>query len=200
MATDKRRRAMWVVVIAVACFAAVQSFSHIYWLGHTHGQDRLDSCLLPLSVDGLILACTLALGYAGWLAYFGLWLGVAATVAANASFGWAHGPLGVASSTWPALSFIVAVHVAMRAIKRPVNDGGKSLPPRGEFLPPGSTTPGAVPSSTLAAAETSLRATVAAGNPWSANQLQTQFSLTRTQATKLRSEVLAETDGHGDLA
>ena len=32
----------------------------------------------------------------------------------------------------------------------------------------------------------SFRATVAAGNPWSANQLQERFSLTRAQAAKLR--------------
>jgi hypothetical protein len=41
-----------------------------------------------------------------------------------------------------------------------------------------------------------LRATLAAGNPWSVNQLAEQFSLTRTAATKLRARVLAESNGH----
>jgi hypothetical protein len=47
-----------------------------------------------------------------------------------------------------------------------------------------------------AAAEASLRATLAAGNPWSANQLVTNFRLTRAEATKLRVRVLAGANGH----
>lgn len=53
-----------------------------------------------------------------------------------------------------------------------------------------------VPSTTEAAAEASLRATLAAGNAWKVNQLQEQFSLTRAQATRLRTRVLAEANGH----
>jgi hypothetical protein len=44
------------VVCAVAAFAAVVSYSHIYGLGRAHGQDGTAARLLPLSVDGLILA------------------------------------------------------------------------------------------------------------------------------------------------
>jgi hypothetical protein len=184
------RRAMAAVVTAVAAFAAVQSFSHIYWLARAHGQDRLDSALLPLSVDGLILACSLVLLHAarqkrpaGRLAYLALWLGIGATIGANAAYGWPWGPLGVASSTWPALSFVLAVHVAMGAIKR----GSKT----------GITVPvlDAVPSTVIEAARTSLAATVAAGNPLSQNQLQQRFGLTRAQATELRTSVLADTNG-----
>jgi hypothetical protein len=54
---------------------------------------------------------------------------------------------------------------------------------------------GAVPSGTLEAAKASMKATVAAGNPWSVNQLAGQFSLTRAQATKLRGEVIADVAG-----
>ena len=53
-----------------------------------------------------------------------------------------------------------------------------------------------VPSSVLEAAEASLRATVAAGNPLSINQLAERFSLTRAQATTLHRAALAESDGH----
>jgi hypothetical protein len=42
------------VVCAVAAFAAVVSYSHIYGLGRAHGQDGTTARLLPLSVDGLI--------------------------------------------------------------------------------------------------------------------------------------------------
>jgi len=52
------------------------------------------------------------------------------------------------------------------------------------------------PASTAeSAAEASLRATFAAGNPWSANQLAERFSLGRMAAAKLRTRVLAEANG-----
>ena len=59
-----------------------------------------------------------------------------------------------------------------------------------------STQFGGVPPDSVAAAETSLRATIAAGNPLSINQLQERFSLSRGTATKLRTAVLAESNGH----
>ena len=42
----------------------------------------------------------------------------------------------------------------------------------------------------------SLRATIKAGNPLSANQIQERFSLTRSQATRVRTDVMAESNGH----
>jgi hypothetical protein len=54
----------------------------------------------------------------------------------------------------------------------------------------------AVPSDAIEAAKASMRTTTAAGNPWSVNQLTERFSLTRSQATKVRREVLAEANGH----
>jgi len=62
--------------------------------------------------------------------------------------------------------------------------------------PAAQAVPGAVPSDVAGAAKASMRATIAAGNPWSVNQLTERFSLTRAQATKLRRAVLAETGGH----
>jgi hypothetical protein len=43
------------VVCAVAAFAAVVSYSHIYGLGRVHEQDGTAARMLPSSVDGLIL-------------------------------------------------------------------------------------------------------------------------------------------------
>ena len=48
-------------VLVVAAIAAVVSYSHIYGLGHLHGQDGTAARLLPVSVDGLILASSLVL-------------------------------------------------------------------------------------------------------------------------------------------
>ena len=47
------------VVAVVAGFAAAVSYSHIYDLARLHGQTVLDARLMPLSVDGLILAASL---------------------------------------------------------------------------------------------------------------------------------------------
>ena len=39
------------VVLAVAAFAFVISFSHLYDLAHAHGQFGVAAALMPLSVD-----------------------------------------------------------------------------------------------------------------------------------------------------
>ena len=89
------------VVCAVAAFAAVVSYSHIYGLGRAHGQDGTAARLLPLSVDGLILAASLVLLHearndrdAPALARFMLWLGIGATIGANIAYGAGYGLLG----------------------------------------------------------------------------------------------------------
>ena len=96
------------VVCAVAAFAAVISYSHIYGLGRAHGQDGAAARLLPLSVDGLILAASLVRLHEARngrdvprLARFMLWLGIAATVGANIAYGAGYGLLGAVISAWP---------------------------------------------------------------------------------------------------
>ena len=58
------RAATAAVVAAVAAFAAVVSYSHIYDLAREHGQAGTAARLLPLSVDGLILAASLVMLHA----------------------------------------------------------------------------------------------------------------------------------------
>jgi hypothetical protein len=53
----------------------------------------------------------------------------------------------------------------------------------------------AVPSDVVEAAKASMRATYAAGNPLSVNQLQERFSLSRSVAAKTRRSVLVESNG-----
>lgn len=113
------------VVVAVAAFAAVVSFSHIYDLGRLHGQSGTAARLLPLSVDGLIVAASLVLLHearngrgAPALARWMLWLGVGATLGANAAYGAPFGALGVLVSTWPAIAFVGAVELLMGLVRR----------------------------------------------------------------------------------
>ena len=113
------------VVLAVAGFAAVISYSHIYELARVHGQSGTPARLLPLSVDGLILAASLVMLHearngrtAPHLARWMLAAGVGATVGANVLYGVPYGALGALLSAWPALSFIGSVEMMMALVRR----------------------------------------------------------------------------------
>lgn len=113
------------VVCAVAGFAAVVSYTHIYDLGRAHGQDGTPARLLPLSVDGLILAASLVLLHEARngrdvprLARVMLWLGIGATVGANIAYGAGFGLLGAVISAWPAVAFIGSVELVMMLVRR----------------------------------------------------------------------------------
>jgi hypothetical protein len=113
------------VVMAVAGFAATVSYTHIYDLGRAHGQAGVAARLLPLSVNGVILAAGLVLLHAARsemaapaLARLMLWLGIAATVGANVAFGIRDGPLGAVISAWPAVAFIGSAEMGTGMIRR----------------------------------------------------------------------------------
>lgn len=136
------------VVIGVAAFAAIVSYSHIYDLGRLHAQQGTAARLLPLSVDGLILAGSLILlhearnqrpGY--WLGRLALWLGIGATLAANVLSGLPSGWLSAVISAWPAAAFIVATEALMGLVQRsrgrPAAPGAQVTAPAGvEVTPP----------------------------------------------------------------
>jgi uncharacterized protein DUF2637 len=72
-------------VLVVAVIAATVSYTHIETLALVHGQTETAARLLPLSVDGLILAASLVLLQAAGnkqqapaLSRFALWLGIGA--------------------------------------------------------------------------------------------------------------------------
>ena len=113
------------VVSAVAAFAAVVSYSHIYDLARQHGEAGTAGRLLPLSVDGLILAASLVALHearAGrsvpGLARVALALGIAATVAANVAYGLGYGWIGALISAWPAIGFIFSAELLMTLVRR----------------------------------------------------------------------------------
>jgi hypothetical protein len=149
------------VVCAVAAFAAVVSYSHIYVLGRAHGQDGTAARLLPLSVDGLILAASLVLLHEARngrevprLARLMLWLGIGATIGANIAFGAGYGLLGALISAWPAVAFIGSVEIAMQQVRR-------------SRTPQAATSEPAVPGDVEQAVRAAYAASVAAGQPLS---------------------------------
>jgi Protein of unknown function (DUF2637) len=125
-----------VVVLSVAAFAAIISYSHIFDLGRAHGQDGTAARLLPLSVDGLIAAASLVMLHAArnnlpvpFLSRAMLALGVGATVAANVAYGLPFGATGALVSAWPAVAFVGSVEMAVRFVRdaRHVATGSDSI-------------------------------------------------------------------------
>lgn len=185
------RGSAWVLASGVAAIAAIVSYSHIYDLGRAYGGSYMAARLLPLSVDLLILVGELMLLHEsdsrgrrfrpGWALVVS---GIAATMAANVTFGAQFGAVGAVIWGWPAYSFILVAYGMVAMVKR-----GR------EAQEPG-TVSSVVPTDAENAALMALRATLAAGNPYSANQLADKFSLTRAQVTKVRQTVLAGSNGH----
>ncbi len=207
-------------VLVVAGIAAVVSYSHIYGLGRAHGQDGTAARLLPLSVDGLILAASLVLLHearndraAPRLARFMLWLGIAATIGANIAYGAGYGLPGALISAWPAVAFIGAVEMAVGLIRRARSTAPEVVADVPEVIyrapkavaeavaqdtsadgPDALSAP--IPTDNQSAALIALRATLAAGNPLSGRQLESRFGLTRAEATRVRELVTVESNGH----
>ena len=192
-------------VLGVGVIAAVISFLHIEHLSVTHGQTRLASYLLPLSIDGDVVASSLTMLRAAWKQQAAPWLargmllaGVGATLAANVAYGLGSGVEGALISGWPALAFIGCAEMAIMSARRftPVPDPGSGT----GALAAAGRPPEPVPSFAVLSAETAaiyaLRITMAAGNALSQNQLQDRFRLTRAEATRVRTSVLAESNGH----
>ena len=114
-------------------FAAAVSYSHIYDLARLHGQTVTDARLLPLSVDGLIVAASFVLLHearAGRvvprLARWMLAVGVITTLAANVLYGLHGGAYDALMSACP---------LGKRGMRQrpsrsgPVRSVGKSLGP-----------------------------------------------------------------------
>jgi hypothetical protein len=111
-------------VLAVAVVAGLVSFTHIETLALAHGYALGTARLLPVSVDGLIVAASLAClteararGEASRLSRAGLVLGILATLAANVAAGAHFGIVGAIVNAWPAVAFIFASEILLRMLR-----------------------------------------------------------------------------------
>ena len=188
-------------VLAVAAVAAWISYRHAVEVVSAHGEPGTVGHWYPVVIDGLIIAASMVLLDAARhredaprLAWWLLAAGIGATLAVNVLAGTASGWLGAVIASWPALAFVGCYELLMMLVRAaarraPAEDGEAQEPQAGMVL-------SAVPASVEAAAEASMRATLAAGNPWSANALATKFALPRKTATDIRARVLAAANGH----
>lgn len=181
-------------VVAVAGVAAYVSYWHAVEVVTRHGEPGVIGHLYPVVIDGIIVAASMVLLDAARhaeapprLAWLLLWAGIFVTLAANVTYGALAGWAGALWAAWPAAAFVGCYELLMLLVRASARRAGAG---------PGGTVPSPVASATEPAAEASLRATLAAGNPWRVNQLQEQFRLTRAEATKLRQRVLAAANGH----
>jgi hypothetical protein len=149
--------------------------------------------LLPLSVDGLILAASLVLLHearngrdAPGLARFMLWLGINATIGANIAYGAGYGLLGALISAWPAVAFIGTVEIATQQVRR-------ARAPRAAIIGPAVPE---VPGDVEQAVRAAYAASVAAGQPLSQRAMADRSGLSRRKVSQLVTEVTAASNGH----
>ncbi|MBL7487445.1 DUF2637 domain-containing protein [Frankia sp. AgB1.9] len=117
------RLATVLAVLAVAVIAASVSYRHIRGVALDHGEDPTAAAIIPISVDGLIVAASMTLladSRAGrrrnWLPYTLLALSSAASVAANVM----HAQPDLAArviSAWPSAALIGAYELLMGQIR-----------------------------------------------------------------------------------
>jgi len=135
MATSVTPRVRWAAVgtvLVVAAVAAVMSYGHLRAVAGKQGEDA--AVLFPLSVDGLIVAASLVLltrrragQPGGALAWCGLLVGVAATVAGNIASAEAT-TLARLVAAWPPVAFALSYELLLSLVRPDAPAGPVAAP------------------------------------------------------------------------
>jgi Protein of unknown function (DUF2637) len=123
----------------VGLIAGAASYTHMRQVGIDTHQGMVIASIVPLSVDGLVLVATLAIGdgrrhtFTAWLAFL---IGVGVSLAANVA---AADPDTLARcwSAWPSAGFLLAVEVLIRGSRKRVEEP-EIIKPLGDSEPPKS--------------------------------------------------------------
>ncbi|OLT12217.1 hypothetical protein BJF79_22810 [Actinomadura sp. CNU-125] len=109
-----------VTVIAVGV-----SYGHLYDLATDQGESGLPAAVLPITVDGLILACSLVIVTAARrgdrspiLAWLMLFAGIGATLAGNIAHGVEHQWAGALVAGWPAVVAAGCFHLVIGEMRK----------------------------------------------------------------------------------
>jgi uncharacterized protein DUF2637 len=119
------RVSMTVAVFGVALVAGWVSYGHAVEVVRRYGAEREAAArLIPLTIDGMIYASSMAKLWAaryrlrpGWLSQTALVVGIAATLATNVLEGLEHGPLAATIAAWPAIALIISYELTMWVIR-----------------------------------------------------------------------------------
>ncbi|MEV5749859.1 DUF2637 domain-containing protein [Actinoallomurus sp. NPDC052308] len=111
------RRITTVSVVFLALIAAVVSFGHMHELALRHGETALNAMLIPLSVDGMVVASSMSVLLASrtgisilWLPWTLLIVGSLASLAANVEVA-EPTVVGRVIAAWPSFAFVGAYHL-----------------------------------------------------------------------------------------
>ncbi|MGH3965076.1 MAG: DUF2637 domain-containing protein [Pseudonocardiaceae bacterium] len=138
-------------VLLVAMVAAVVSYAHMHDLAMEHGESWR-SVLIPLAVDGMLVAATLAIvdrrrhrQPAGVVPWLGLTLGIVASLAANVA---AARPELVAQliAAWPPVALAVSIEtlvIVLRTAAEQASEAGADWVTGGDESPVSGRTEGA---------------------------------------------------------
>lgn len=192
-------------VLAVAAVAALISYRHAVDVVTAHGEPGVVGHLYPVVVDGLIVAASMVLldaarhrerppALAGWM----LAAGIAATLAANVLAGVSSGLLGAVIAAWPAAGFVGSYELLMALVRASARRTRDTPAPGNPETAPEPVMP-EVASTVLEAAKAAFAASVRGGNPFAERALADRFGITRTEARKIRVEVLTAANGHQAL-
>ncbi len=130
---------------AVAFVAGVVSYTHVYALAVRTQQGSVASHLLPLSLDGLIVAGSAILLGGSRLGWLGVALGVTGTLFANVVSMLPHGHLSATVASWPAIAFTVASFMLERWLKSQAGQGRPTIVRPADIAPEPDPEPAAVP-------------------------------------------------------
>lgn len=117
MTVNRRLTAVAIPAAVVAVVGGVISYTHIYALAIRTDQGGTAAHLLPLSLDGLVVAGSAVLLAGNRLGWLAIVPGVVGTLFANVTAMLPHGNLSAAVASWPAASFILATFVLERWLR-----------------------------------------------------------------------------------
>lgn len=135
------RRVSVSAVLLVALVAATCSYAHLYELAVQHGEGWRAS-LIPLSIDGMLVAATLAIVTqrrhnkpAGWVPWLGLTLGIVASLLGNVAA--AH-PDVIARliASWPPVALAISIETLVVILRTTVEVETPKPAPKPAVKPP----------------------------------------------------------------
>lgn len=116
-------------VVVLAVIAAMVSYKHMFVLVHRYGESSWTAALLPLSVDGMIVASSMSLLASsrraegcGVLPWALLMIGSAASLSANVAVA-EPSAVGRLIAAWPSAALIGSYELLMRQVRQPAGPG-----------------------------------------------------------------------------